>query len=725
MAKDGAAVEGSRVCGIEGNRAIVVGQRVVEPAQIQLGAGAIDDPASFIRRAIDRLPEGRDGAVEVPQFQLGVSPAGVNGRSIGSQSNGAVEVGQGIDGVVLRQVGKPAIEESDRIIGPQRQSLSVGGQGLVGVIGRALGIAEKDQVGCLVRMSARQDEEVGHGSRGIARLAAQQSPLCPDRLVLGATDEGRVVAGQRFGRPAKANQHVGPAREIVRVAGPHRHRGVVVEESLCQKALAGQHVAPPVADVGIRGVETDRLLERRPALGEWARRREGEAEFRPGFGHPRSGRYGAPREVEGGGRVSSLEVQDRGDDEPPGILRRQGDGAVSGPARAVDVAASQEIDGRDDTLRDRSGRRGQLIVVGRQRLRRNRVGRRQRAIDERIEAGVEPARVVERRARLGPSAEAPQHHGAIVALDGIALSAIGGLVVGQGSGIPTARVTEIGLTEQRIDVVGRDGQRGVEIRGGRIGLAKHHEEVSPLRPELGVARRRRDRAPEVGLRLVEMAGHPLQGRGLVPTRRVARVVSRRLDEGRDRVFIAAEMVQDSPAEQQRGAVLGAQADGTVEVGQSSSVVLGSGAQNRTQSQGVDAARVQPQRLIEVGQGILHVAGVAVRLGPCDEFADAVRHRRDGLGPGRQASQAQPSDGETHCESDHHDGTRTRKGRPLPGPPSMLRRTCIRPQVILSSIVLAWSYWTAIAMGSWMARNSRGSGKNMVSVTVATVSTSIV
>ena len=45
--------------------------------------------------------------------------------------------------------------------------------------------------------------------------------------------------------------------------------------------------------------------------------------------------------------------------------------------------------------------------------------------------------------------------------------------------------------------------------------------------------------------------------------------------------------------------------------------------------------------------------------------------------------------------------------------------------ILSSIVFARSYWTAIAIGSWMARNSRGSGKNMVSVTVATVSTSIV
>ena len=58
-----------------------------------------------------------------------------------------------------------------------------------------------------------------------------------------------------------------------------------------------------------------------------------------------------------------------------------------------------------------------------------------------------------------------------------------------------------------------------------------------------------------------------------------------------------------------------------------------------------------------------------------------------------------------------------------GDPVPITRQRITVSLARSRPVPQWA--TEAAMGSWMARSSRGSGKNMVSVTVATVSTSIV
>ena len=63
--------------------------------------------------------------------------------------------------------------------------------------------------------------------------------------------------------------------------------------------------------------------------------------------------------------------------------------------------------------------------------------------------------------------------------------------------------------------------------------------------------------------------------------------------------------------------------------------------------------------------------------------------------------------------------RNHEGRPRSGPPAfVLDRSLYWPPRKPHGAALT-------AMGSWLARSSRGSGKNIVSVTVATVSTSIV
>ena len=67
----------------------------------------------------------------------------------------------------------------------------------------------------------------------------------------------------------------------------------------------------------------------------------------------------------------------------------------------------------------------------------------------------------------------------------------------------------------------------------------------------------------------------------------------------------------------------------------------------------------------------------------------------------------------------------RKRAALAGPPSTLNWFGFRSQPDALAGYKPGRYCTPTAIGSWIARNSRGRGKNMVSVTVATVSTSIV